>query len=312
LPTRLLHFKNGHLRLCSGQDLDIGTRYATLSHRWGDLPILSLTKEKIKSFHTAIPVTELCQTFQDALQVLVELGLEFLWIDSLCILHDDDEDWKRESVLMSSVYGCSDITIAAASSSDGSQGCFYKRQMPFPRLLQVHTRHSMTWDLVPHCHSGWEPSIHTLPLSRRGWAYQKMKLSTRTIFSTDCQLIWRCSTWTRKKNVMWKTSVIQAKFMGARKFAPGESKFWEATIREYSGRDRAVPSDKLVAIIWNCKKKTKSSSGRLCCGNVEGQFGTSALLGSNMCWHKVQACFISSAFVVMGFYSKQTLSSRYV
>jgi hypothetical protein len=32
VPTRLLRFKDGHLKLCSGRNLDISTRYISLSH----------------------------------------------------------------------------------------------------------------------------------------------------------------------------------------------------------------------------------------------------------------------------------------
>jgi hypothetical protein len=137
LPTRLLHFKNGHLRLCNTIDVDVSTRYATLSHCWGKLPMFKLTMERMKSFETNIEIKDLSRTFQDALRVLTYLGLEFLWIDSLCIVQDDPDDWNRESLLMSSVFGFSDISIAAASSTDGGQGCFYEREIPVERVLHV-------------------------------------------------------------------------------------------------------------------------------------------------------------------------------
>jgi len=32
------------------------------------------------------------------------LGFQYIWIDSLCIVQDDPEDWKQESLSMYGVY----------------------------------------------------------------------------------------------------------------------------------------------------------------------------------------------------------------
>lgn len=112
---------------CNCVDLDINTRYAPLSHCWEELPIFKLTIAHLRSLQTRIEIQDLSRTFQDTLQVLAYLGLELLWIDSLCIVQDDPNDWNREYVLISSVYGYSDITIAAASSTDVSQGTGERR-----------------------------------------------------------------------------------------------------------------------------------------------------------------------------------------
>jgi hypothetical protein len=42
-------------------------------------------------------------------------------------MQDDIEDWKKESALMTSVYGNSTINVAATSAADGSVGCFFSR-----------------------------------------------------------------------------------------------------------------------------------------------------------------------------------------
>jgi hypothetical protein len=66
--------------------------------------VLSLTKDTLDSLFHNIVVADLCKTFQDALYVLEAIGLEHLWIDTLCIVQDDEEDWEREAVLMASVW----------------------------------------------------------------------------------------------------------------------------------------------------------------------------------------------------------------
>jgi hypothetical protein len=67
------------------------------------------------------------KTFQDAVIVTRHLGFRYLWIDSLCIIQDDKQDWEREVARMALVYKGSQLTIAATSSKDGSEGCFGKR-----------------------------------------------------------------------------------------------------------------------------------------------------------------------------------------
>ncbi len=40
-----------------------------------------------------IEISELAQTFQDAILRARALGIHFMWIDSLCIFQDSQEDW---------------------------------------------------------------------------------------------------------------------------------------------------------------------------------------------------------------------------
>ena len=45
-----------------------------------------------------------------------KLGFDYLWIDSLCIVQDDIEDWKHESASMEGVYTSAYCTVAATSA----------------------------------------------------------------------------------------------------------------------------------------------------------------------------------------------------
>ncbi|ETS75305.1 hypothetical protein PFICI_12249 [Pestalotiopsis fici W106-1] len=78
----------------------------------------------IKALKTSIPPDFFGKTFRDAAEVALELGISFVWIDSLCIIKDSPEDWQNESVQMSQVYGNSSCNIGATSSSNTFGGCF--------------------------------------------------------------------------------------------------------------------------------------------------------------------------------------------
>lgn len=66
----------------------------------------------------------LSKTFHDAIETTLELGLHYIWIDSLCIIQDDMDDWRREASRMKDVYAGSSVTISASDAKDSTQGCF--------------------------------------------------------------------------------------------------------------------------------------------------------------------------------------------
>ena len=68
--------------------------YVALSHCWGppDKRPLCTTKANLAQHILGIPWHLLTQTFQDAILLCIELSIQYLWIDSLCIVQDDKED----------------------------------------------------------------------------------------------------------------------------------------------------------------------------------------------------------------------------
>lgn len=135
--------------LCNGKDLTPGTRYLTLSHRWplaGQVAMsLKLTRDKLSSMMKSIPFDGLPKTFQDAITVTQRLGFRYLWIDSLCIIQDDTDDWQKEAALMTKVYTNSTCNLSATAASDGTKkACFFSTNPSSPGqsrlVLQQTTR----------------------------------------------------------------------------------------------------------------------------------------------------------------------------
>ncbi|KAF4633388.1 hypothetical protein G7Y89_g4725 [Cudoniella acicularis] len=126
LPTRLLCLRENRIYLIhTVQNPGTQLQYATLSHCWGAIDFFKLCQDNFQDLQECVPEKELTGTFRDAVYVTRYLGLEYLWIDSICIIQDDEQDWEREPALMSGVYGGSTINIAAANSLDGNGGCLY-------------------------------------------------------------------------------------------------------------------------------------------------------------------------------------------
>lgn len=114
--------------------------YATLSHCWGSLEILKLEKDNLCALQESIPWHSLCETFRDAYKVSGELGLKYLWIDSLYIIQDDPDDWDREAFLMSEVYGGSSLNIAASMASMVQRDCGQDETPHPPNLFKSALR----------------------------------------------------------------------------------------------------------------------------------------------------------------------------
>lgn len=87
---------------------------------------LKLTNSNFQALGLTFHAADSVKAFQDAIRIALTLGIDYLWIDSLCIIQDDEDDWRQESLLISTVYGNFYLNIAATGASDGSQGCFFE------------------------------------------------------------------------------------------------------------------------------------------------------------------------------------------
>ena len=151
--------------------------YLTLSHCWGCAYILRLLECTLLVFQTEIPVSELPQSFLDAMMKTAELGYKYIWIDSLCIIQDSTEDWIREATLMGKVYSYAVCTIAAVAASNSHDGLFQDRSaltiLPC-QLRPPDETQELGLYICP---------VHQLPepLHARAWVFQERCLSPRTL-----------------------------------------------------------------------------------------------------------------------------------
>ncbi|KAI0098129.1 hypothetical protein GGR51DRAFT_552658 [Nemania sp. FL0031] len=127
MPTRVIEVglkDDKCVRLCETSN-DWQGRYIALSHCWGNFSknVNFCTKrDNFAAFRSHISFNRLPKTFQDAITVTRALDIPYLWIDSLCIIQDDEADWDSESKRMEDVYSSAYITIAATSSRSSYEG----------------------------------------------------------------------------------------------------------------------------------------------------------------------------------------------
>jgi hypothetical protein len=121
--------------------------YVTLSHCWGTVETLKLMKSNVQALSSTIPLHSLCKTFQDAVLVTSLLGYKYLWIDSMCIIQDNEDDWRKESALMSEVYSNAVVNLAATDAKDGSVGLFHQRVIARITKQYVQTKSLQTYEI---------------------------------------------------------------------------------------------------------------------------------------------------------------------
>ncbi|KAI8292942.1 hypothetical protein K4K59_006051 [Colletotrichum sp. SAR11_240] len=139
LPTRLLDVRSAlergqALLVCpdlTPEAFDTNPRYATVSHCWG----AAGANEHIVLLHQNLDARRvdgtawitLPKTFQDAFQIASWLGLDWLWIDCMCIIQNSTSDWQKEASAMDRVYMNAEVNISADWGRDSQAGCFSKR-----------------------------------------------------------------------------------------------------------------------------------------------------------------------------------------
>ena len=104
LPTRLLKYDEARKTVTLCTSVAVNKNYAALSHCWGSVQPLTLNTSTAQQLYSGISIETFPRTFQNALWVTHKLNFPYLWIDSLCIIQDSNDDWVRGSARMCDVY----------------------------------------------------------------------------------------------------------------------------------------------------------------------------------------------------------------
>lgn len=165
-------------------------------------PVLS--DKTIGEFLEDVPVSQLAANFQDTVKITRELGIRYLWIDSLCILQDSIPDWQVESANMAAVYQNAAVTIYAATSPGSKHGIFPRKDSQaggqnskkFSIRVDPHGDDDKQLVDVQRLEEAEDEDLWKLdvmsPLAIRGWCLQELILSPRRLFCGRKQFYWQC------------------------------------------------------------------------------------------------------------------------
>jgi hypothetical protein len=172
-PARLLEIgQNRDVRLIEVNDTHYD--YMALSYCWGKTSFKGTTRDSSKQYTAGVEITSLPPTIQHAIEMAAALGLQHVWIDALCILQDDDDDWNREAARMASIYESATLTLAASSSTSSDDGFLNLREPSRHPLLPVEIAGSVLMPARPNL-----GNLVSRKWRRRAWTMQEELLSRR-------------------------------------------------------------------------------------------------------------------------------------
>lgn len=91
-PRRFIYIGEADTDVCLRDPPSTEPRYIALSYCWGAKVGLKLLRANRDNLAQHVPWDDLLQTHKDAIMLARELGIQYLWIDALCIVQDDAED----------------------------------------------------------------------------------------------------------------------------------------------------------------------------------------------------------------------------
>ncbi|TGJ87428.1 hypothetical protein E0Z10_g1394 [Xylaria hypoxylon] len=205
MPTRLIDIGESqdrkHARLVITRTSEIQAPYLALSYCWGAGVKLTtaLRDDNLQELQSYIIEEELPKTHRDMFQLARDLGFRYIWIDALCIVQGNEEDWAYESKRMAQVYGNAALTIIAGRAADSRDGFLENRCRPITgpcaipfydedisqKLALGETEMGNIWISLPR-------SVKFGPVSERGWCFQESLLSSRALVFGEEQLRFHC------------------------------------------------------------------------------------------------------------------------
>lgn len=239
--------------------------YLALSYRWGnpeDAQTQFKTKSKtIDDRMRGFLLESTSQCIRDAIEVARALGIQYLWVDALCILQDDESDWELQSAQMARIYRNATAVICAAASSSCHQGFLERNKTSASIKFQSHIDPAVSgyfnvtfcsksqW---PHCGNFSTANMETsgCDWSTRGWTYQELYLARRAIIFGRNKIHYRSSdiVWSENEKSTMDGTIISLHKSSMQETDDEFISGWINAISLFSDRHFSNILDRLPAI----------------------------------------------------------------
>lgn len=170
-----------------------GCDYATLSYIWGsayniasslsrETPQINSPFQRNISLRSRVP-----KTIADAMDVVLRLGMKYLWVDKYCIDQTNPIEKNSQLSAMDIIYEIAHLTIilAAGDATSGLPGVTTTSRSTRPLLYD----NGKTWVGLT---SAWK-AVEQSSWSSRAWTYQEGLCSVRKIVFTDEEVLFECN-----------------------------------------------------------------------------------------------------------------------
>jgi hypothetical protein len=168
--------------------------YAALSYTWGatsgmkELQLEVANKEELCIEGSLRGRSGIPDIILDAITLCADLGVQYLWIDRLCIVQDDLEAKMDQINAMDRIYNMAGFTIVAAVPLGiGLPGVRGRPRKSY--LANYSRRFDPKMRFVT---SNFRSTVISSFWNTRGWTYQERVLSRRAIYVTEWQTYFLC------------------------------------------------------------------------------------------------------------------------
>lgn len=164
-------------------------RYTALSYVWNHSQEILDEEPGTSKVQSLVSFSSLPQTVKDAITITQRLGLQYLWVDKICIDQKNEAEKRNQMSQMDSIYNRAEITLIAAAGSDenfGLPGVDAVARNPQSTAIvgNIELICTMRHPFLSIRHSKWYT---------RGWTLQEAVLSRRRLVFTEHQLYFECN-----------------------------------------------------------------------------------------------------------------------
>lgn len=273
MPTRVVHVgdpSRGEPPRLVVTDGNTKEKYLALSYCWGPATdTYTLNGQTMKEMLAGIDESHLVVAHRDALALARSLDVRFVWIDALCIIQGDKQDWEQESKLMARVYGNATITIIAGRSGDARESFVinhYKQPAP---CCEVPLDDGQFGNVLVGLRRSPEYGV----VETRGWCLQEKRLSRRMVCFGKEQLYFACRSNSysedlnsEKANISSLHNFLQITDADLSSRRTRLLHYWDEVVLDYSRRQLSNPHDIFAAIASIAGQISKAIDSRYLAG----------------------------------------------
>ena len=164
-------------------------KYTAVSHMWNAIAGFSGTvTANFEQRKRQIIVNDLPETMKDAIKVTRELGIRYLWIDTLCVINDNIDFFEAEVKNIPTIFNLAYCVIAASHARSDNDGFLIdRREREFVSFTSTQGPF-----YVCEAIDNFQSDVIGGNLNRQGWILQERAFARRTISFTTTQTYWEC------------------------------------------------------------------------------------------------------------------------
>jgi hypothetical protein len=214
----------------------------------------------LNSRKTGIEFNDLPPLFHDVIDTARALGMEYVWIDRMCIIQGDDADFHSQASKMGEIYGNATLTIAAVTATTENDRILVPRDdksLGVDLGVDIHGIGSLRFRSrsVSHPLGKEEEGGDYGKMSTRAWVWQERLLAARTVFFTPTALKFECHCYS-----IWEGfDKCRTGHSWSARLDNVTNLSWTYLVEEYTRRDITRPSDRLPAMEAVMKRIEKST-----------------------------------------------------